>query len=459
MRHVAAAELDRPLHACRTVFASPDLRAAQVSLAVSKTVDIAQLVGLSAYLYDTDGVGAVAAYGVVRAVAPAVGVPLLTATATPLRPGRLLTGLGAAAATAATGITLAVGLGGSLIAVIALAGVVHVLLGAHRPVASALVPTLVRTPEELLAGNAAAALLDGAAFLAGPLAAGLLVGAYGPAAVLYATAIMLSAATFAGTRLAALPGAGPVRTGAGRATAARAFLGTPEVRVITLLVSAQTFVRGALNVVVVVFAVEVTGFEGGAGLLLAAVGVGALAGLPLAYARTGRRLHGALGLGLVLWGLPVALASVAPNLVVLLLLFAVIGLGNDLVDLGAFSALPRAVPERVLPQVLGLFEAVLQLGTAIGAACAGLLLAIADPRVALLATGSVLPIVALIAARRLRSFDLRLCWRDYAIDRLRRQPGFASMGVPELDEIWGSVPHVAGDGRRHADGTPTRSTR
>ena len=190
-----------------------------------------------------------------------------------------------------------------------------------------------------------------------------------------------------------------------------------------MLVAAQTFVRGALNVIVVVFAIEVAGLDGSAaGLLLAAIGVGALVGMPIAYALTGRRLYRALGLGLLIWGMPVAIASVTPSFIVALLLFAVIGLGNDLVDLGAFSALPRVLPGRVLPQVLGIFEAVLQLGTALGAAVAGLLLTVAEVHVPLLVTGSVLPVAVLLAARRLRSFDTHLLRRDDDVDLLRLQP-------------------------------------
>jgi len=113
----------------------------------------------------------------------------------------------------------------------------------------------------------------------------------------------------------------------------------------------------------------------------------------------------------------------------------VIGLGNDLVDLGAFSALPRVLPSRALPQVLGIFEAVLQLGTALGAAVAGLLLGVAEVDVALLVTGSVLPVAVLLAARHLRSFDTHLHRRDDDIDLLRLQPTFARLSVQTLDAV------------------------
>lgn len=154
-----------------------------------------------------------------------------------------------------------------------------------------------------------------------------------------------------------------------------------------------------------------------------------------AYALTGRRLYRALGLGLLLWGMPVAIASVTPSLIVVLLLFTVIGLGNDLVDLGAFSALPRVLPARALPQVLGIFEAVLQLGTALGAAVAGLLLGVTDVHVVLLVTGSVLPVAVLLAARRLRSFDAHLRRRDDDVDLLRLQPTLARLPVQALDAV------------------------
>jgi Major Facilitator Superfamily len=430
------AELRRQLGVCRIVFTSPDLRAAQVPLAVSKTVDLAQLIGLSTYLFDIEGVGAVATYGVVRAIAPTVGVPLLTATTSRLGPGTLLMWLGIMAAIATAAITTAVALEGPVLTVIVLAGVLHVILGAHRPVTSALIPTLVATPADLLACTAVTGLLDGVTFLAGPLLAGLLLVPAGPAAVLYATAVLHAVAALISARLVGSARPGPVAAINRRVSAARAFMGTVEVRVITLLVAAQTFVRGALNVIVVVFAIEVVGLDGSAaGLLLAAIGVGALVGMPIAYAVTGRRLYRALGLGLLLWGMPVAIASVTPSFIMVLLLFAVIGLGNDLVDLGAFSALPRVLPGRVLPQVLGMFEAVLQLGTALGAAAAGLLLGVAEVHVALLVTGSVLPVAVLLAARRLRSFDTRLQGRDDDVDLLRLQPTFARLPVQTLDAV------------------------
>src|SRR4051794_8078280 len=249
-----AAELRRQLGVCRIVFTSPELRAAQVPLAVSKTVDLAQLIGLSTYLFEIEGVGAVALYGVVRAIAPTVGVPLVTATTSRLGPGPLLMWLAIVAAITTAGITTALALEGPVLTVIGLAGILHVILGAHRPVTSALMPTLVGTPEKLLACTGVTGLLDGVTFLTGPLLAGLLLVSAGPAAVLYATAVLHAVAALISVRLSVSAGPAPVPTVNRGLPARRAFMATAEVRVITMLVAAQTFVRGALNVIVVVFA-------------------------------------------------------------------------------------------------------------------------------------------------------------------------------------------------------------
>jgi MFS family permease len=65
-------------------------------------------------------------------------------------------------------------------------------------------------------------------------------------------------------------------------------------------------------------------------------------------------------------------------------LFAIVGVGNVLVDVSTYSALPRAVPDRVLAKVFGLLEALLQIGMALGAVVAGVLLHAFSARITLL---------------------------------------------------------------------------
>jgi MFS family permease len=140
-------------------------------------------------------------------------------------------------------------------------------------------------------------------------------------------------------------------------------------------------------------------------------------------------------LGLILWGLPIGLAATTSYLVVVLGLFCVIGLGNDLVDIGWLTALPRMVPDHLLGGVLGAFEGLLQVGMALGAIVAGVLLSQFDVRVALVVIGSLLPVAALVAAPRLRRFDAGLQSRDVEVDLLRQQPLFEALSIPLLDNL------------------------
>jgi hypothetical protein len=78
---------------------------------------------------------------------------------------------------------------------------------------------------------------------------------------------------------------------------------------------------------------------------------------------------------------------------------------------------------------------VLQLGTALGAVVAGVLLSVVDVHVALYVVASLLPVAAVLAGRRLRLFDARLGDRDNQVDLLRRQPMFAVLPVPVLDTM------------------------
>ena len=72
------------------------------------------------------------------------------------------------------------------------------------------------------------------------------------------------------------------------------------------LLTAQTAVAGAMQVFIVVTAIELLDLgEGGVGFLNSAIGVGALVGAVIALSLTGaKRLSPAFMLGVVLWGLP-----------------------------------------------------------------------------------------------------------------------------------------------------------
>lgn len=427
----------RQVDAVRVVFTNRSLRDCQVALALVRTVDLAQLVAVSAFLFEHGGLSSVAAYGVVRTAAPAVGAPVVTSATARMGHGRVLRLLGLAAALASAGITAALITRATAAVVLVLAAVVGVALAPFRPISSALMPSLVSRPDELVACTAAAGFLDGATTVAGPLLAGVLLGVAGAEWAVGATVVLLVAAALFAGRLPTVRSLNLEPTTKASGNALRALFASPESATIAILAPCQTFVRGALNVIVVVFVVDAMGLNDGAiGVLLAAIGVGGMIALPavLGIVST-RRMYRSFGLGLALWGLPLVITSGVPRLAAAVVLFAIVGVGNVLVDVSAYSALPRAVPDRVLAKVFGLLEALLQIGMALGAVVAGVLLHALGAQTALLVVGLLLPALAIAAAPLLRRFDARLAHHDLEVDLLRGQPLFEDLSMPVLDNL------------------------
>jgi Na+/melibiose symporter-like transporter len=119
----------------------------------------------------------------------------------------------------------------------------------------------------------------------------------------------------------------------------RAIIGNRDLAMFTGLGMAQTFTRGALTVFTVVVALDQlrTG-EPGVGTLTGAIGAGAVVGSLIASLLVGsRRLAEWFGIGVALWGLPVALIPLFPSEATALILLACVGIGNALVDVGLFT--------------------------------------------------------------------------------------------------------------------------
>ena len=247
-------------------------------------------------------------------------------------------------------------------------------LGNARPPAQqALLPSLARTPEELIGSNGATSTIESLGTLVGPLLAGVLVSV-ADAGVVFAVgagALLLSALLFFRVRVE-----GRLRTAseAGKERAHRLLLAglayvarTPTPRMVVGLIGAQAFVRGCLNVLIVVTAFRVLdGNAAAVGYMTAALGVGGLVGALAAFKLEGRRLAVAFGIALVFWGLPIALMASSSFLATALLLLAVVGAANSIEDVAAFTLLQRIVPDDVLTRVLGALWGLAMGGVALG---------------------------------------------------------------------------------------------
>jgi MFS family permease len=424
------------------VFRNPELRRLELAWAGYYAGEWTHFVALSVYAYDVGGATAVGVLGFVRLAPAAVALPIgsMLTDRYPRQRVLLAINLARAAALAATAAALAAG--SSTAVVFGLAAVAAIVAAPIRPATMSLVPLLARTPQELVAANVSSSTLEGLGTFVGPVLGGVLAASAGPdVAVATAAGIYLLCALLVG-RIRREGDVGTRRRteqdtvrellGGVRALAADA-----HPRLIVLLFAAQALVRGLLNVLVVVAAIELLDMgESGVGWLNAALGAGGLVGGLAAVALVGRRrLATPFGLGLALWGAPIALIGVFPHAVPALVFVAVVGIGNAVLDVSGFTLMQRTVDEHVLGRVFGVFEILVTAAVAVGSVLGSVEVAQLDVRVALVITGAFLPALALLTARRLRSIDSTTVVPERELDLLARTPLFAPLPVTTLERL------------------------
>ena len=180
-----------------------------------------------------------------------------------------------------------------------------------------------------------------------------------------------------------------------------------RLRVLTGLFAVQTFVDGALGVLVVVLALETLDLgASGVGLLNSSLGVGGIVGGVAAAMLVARSKLGTdLGVGLLLWGVPLLLVGLWPEAWVAFAAFAVVGVGNTVVDVAGDTLLQRAVPDAVLARAFAAMESVTLVAVALGSVAAPVLIDLIGDRATLLVVGALLPVAALLAWRPLAALN------------------------------------------------------
>jgi MFS family permease len=427
------------------VLESPALRRLQLAWVGSILGGWAYLVALGVYAYEQGGAAAVGLVGLIRLIPAALAAPFTSSLVDRFSRVRVMVAsdlarcalmLGAAAMIAADGPAPVVY---GLVALSTVCGTVF------RPAQAALLPALVRTPTELTAANVASSTLESIGTFLGPALGGLLLAVSNPETVFAANAatfvwsalLVIGLRRFEGPRKQAARvevEAGSEAGGvlAGITTIAR----EPTLRTLVGLYGAQTLVAGALNVLVVVTSFELLGLdEAGVGLLYAAVGVGGLIGgfVALVLSPAGR-LARDFAIGLALFGLPLALVGGAPISVVAVAGLAVLGIGNSIVDVNALTIMQRAVPDAVLGRALGALDGLLLATLGLGAIAAPVLIDAVGPEAALIATGALLPLLALLTRPRLRELD-RTTAAPGPTSLLRGVPILAVLPEPVLERL------------------------
>jgi MFS family permease len=444
------AHLRRVRSVFETVFANGDLRRVQLAFAGFNAAEYGVWVAMLVYAYDQGGATTAGVVAVVQLVPAALFAPLAATLGDRHPPGRVLT-WGYAAQAGAMGATAAVILAdGPPVAAYALAAVAATAVTLTRPAQAALVPSLVRAPEELTSANVVSSWVESAGILLGPALAGVILGLSdaGPVFALFAAVAAVSALLVGPLgRRGSVPAGEASRPLEEALAGFRALAREPAPRVLVSILSAQFIVIGALDVLSVALAVEVLGMgNAGAGWLITAFGAGGLVGGVATAALVGRRrLAPPLVAAAFGWGAAFVLIGVFPLAAAALLLLVAAGLARSLLDVAGRTLLQRTARQTVLCRVFGVLEGLSMAGLAIGSILAPVLIAWLGEEGAVVATGLFLPVVVVALGRQLREIDRAATVPVVEIALLRAVPMFAPLAAPELEAAARSLVFVQAD--------------
>ena len=432
-----------------TTWRNPQLRRAQTAFFAAWSAEWAVTVVLAVYAYARGGATEVGVVALVRVLPAAVVAPLATQYADRWPREHVLVAVSLVRSVSIAAAAWAVLADGPAVAVYALVTLSSAAAVLFRPVHSALLPSLCDTPRELAGANVVRGALDSAATLAGPALSAVLLATGEPGRVLVIAAVASAWAALLMARVH--PDAAPVELpGDAEGAVARSLAGLRAVRsqrdllLLFALIGAQTFMRGAITVLSVVVAVELVGLgEPGVGTLNAALGAGAvLASAAAAFLVGTRRLGVWFGLGVVLWGGPLTVIGLVPAPATALLMLALVGAGNALIDVAAFTLIARIAPAHVLARVFGLLESVAAVTVGIGGVVTPLVIAALGLRPALVVLGLVTPVLVALTWRRLRALDDAMVRRDDELEVLRGVALLDVLPLPALETVARQLEHV-----------------
>jgi MFS family permease len=426
--------------ALATAARNDNVRRVQLAWGAAIAAEWAHFVALGVFAYEHGGTAAVGLAGLVRLLPAAAVAPLAAPLGDRFRRERFLLAvtLIGAAALAASAVAAFVDAQLFVYLFAALVGVSSTLI---RPALQALLPSLARTPEELIASNGATSTIESLGTLGGPLLAGILIslGDVGVVFVVGSGLLVAAAVSLARVKVEGrivLIAASEDESARGRVLAGfEAIARAPHAPLIVGLGVAQAFVRGCLNVLIVVAVFRVLDGSGGqVGYLTAAIGIGGLFGAFGAMTLKGRRLAVPFGLALVLWGLPIALIAPRPDFVAAAVLLAIVGAANSVEDVALFTLLQRIIPDHVLTRALGVFWGLAMGAVAVGSIVAPPIVEAIGPRPALIAVGSILPLLTLASYRRLRELDRKVAPAP-ELELIERVPMFAPLSVATKERV------------------------
>ena len=430
------------------VLRTPDIRRLGLAYIFSLVGLWAYGVAVSVYAFRIGGATLVGIAAVIRLLPAAAFAPLVAVLADryPRRSVLISTDLSRALLISLAAIAVLVNMP---LALFVLAGVVVIVSTAFEPAKNALLPELATEPEQLTAANVTMSTFESVSIFAGPALGGLLLTFASVQVVFAVTAVLLLCSAFLIARIgyqdADRSGIDAEKRSDGMMTELLAgfrVIGTnPRLRLLTGLMGAQLVVYGSLSVLVVAASVDLLGMgEAGVGYLDSAVGIGGLIGAVVTLTLAGRRSLGTvLALGLAGWGIPIVLIGLVPQVALALALMGVIGVANTVIDSTANTLLQRCAPEEAMARVFGVLESVVFAAIGLGSLLAPLLIGGVGIEGALVVTGLVLPLLALLVRPALDRIDVEVQPRSREIGLLRGMSIFRPLSAASLEQIAGQL--------------------
>jgi MFS family permease len=417
----------RSLHAIGFVFSIAELTAWITVLVVA---------------FDRGGAGAAGLAVVVQLVPTALLAPVVTAAGDRF-PRHLVLAVGfAVLAASATGIAVSLASSADLWVILLLAAAYTVALESTPATIASLLVRHARTPTQLMQWNVAQSSAQTAGSLLGPLLTSVLLVVTGPSWVFAVLAVMC-AITAVGIA-ARLPADDRTASAKGLATVLRASADgiayaatTPGPRRVIAFIAGSGFLIGSFDVFFVAVAFDELGRGGSTAAMLAAgFAAGGLVASAVMRRRSTWGLSSATATGALLLSLPLIPLGLVTHLATALVLVAILGAGNVLVEICGYTMLQRSSSESMTSRVFGILRSWYFLAVSVGAAIAGFLVTRHDLSSLLAWIGVTFAVVLSIGSIALRRVATRSVAVDSAaLERLRSVEFLDRLPLPTLEEL------------------------
>jgi MFS family permease len=424
--------------------ATRDLRRLQLAWTAASVGGWVFFIVLAVYAYREGGATAVGVAALARMLPAAAAAPIAGVIVDRSSRRDVLLAITVGRALVLAGIGAAVAAEAPLAVVLGLGTVFTALATAHKPAQAALLPSLAHSPRQLGASNAVWTAVDSAGFLVGSLLGGALVAATSIETAFVVTAGVFAVAAWPFARLPRDPVPAyrehedePEHRLEELASGFRTVTKDRSLRLLVGVLSVSTLIEGAVDVLVVLTAIELLDLGGaGVGWLNSAWGFGGLVGGAAAISLLGHgRLAAGLAGGCLLVGVPLLAIAALPEVAVAVAMLGLLGVGYSLIETAGLTLLQRLTSDDVLGRAFAVVESSYWLTTGIGAMLAPLLVSLLGIRGALVVVGACLPVLAALRWAGLARFEAGASVPGRAFELLRSLPLFAPLPLCTVENV------------------------